>query len=74
MLLKSKATAQDKEIMAQHKEACDAAFQLGLGNKITAEQNAKIHEMNALLSFAAQNVTVEIKARIRNCDPSEFLL
>ena len=74
MLLKSKATAQDKEIMAQHKEACDAAFQLGLGNKITKEQNTKIHELNALLSSGAQQITAETKARIRNCGPSEFLL
>ena len=73
-MLKSRGNSQDKAILDQHKDATAYSMELALGNKITAEQNAMIVELNQKLSSGAQKVTAETLARTRGGNASDYLI
>ena len=73
-MLKSRGNTQDKQILDQHKDVTAYSMELALGNKITAEQNEQIKELNKKLSSGAQKVTAETLACTHGGNASDYLI
>ena len=73
-MLIPRGNSQDNAILDRHKDVASYSMKLVLGDKITAEQNAMIVELNKKLSSGAQKVTAEILALSRGGNVSDYLI